>query len=63
MTKKLRQMSIAELEAEEQKTNREILLLKAQEADEEGPLLAALRARRSEIVSEKNGRTPVLLAA
>lgn len=60
---KLTQLSNQTLEEEQQKTNEQILQLKAQNAPEDGPLLAALRVRRSEIIAEIARRPQVLEVA
>ena len=60
---KLTDLSTEALETEQQKTDGQILRLKAQNASEDGPLLSAIRVRRSEIVGEIARRSQMLQAA
>jgi hypothetical protein len=60
---KLTELSCQKLDAEQQKADQQILQLKAQKAPEDGPLLAALRVRRSEILGEIARRSRMLEAA
>lgn len=60
---KMTEMSTAQLEAELQKADDQILQLKRRKANEEGPLLSALRMRRSHLLAELANRLPALAAA
>ncbi|MBP6924490.1 MAG: hypothetical protein KBC62_03685 [Candidatus Pacebacteria bacterium] len=57
---KLTEMSVAALRFEQQEADRKILELKRRNANEDGPLLATLRIRRSQIIVEI-GRRPLAL--
>ena len=57
---KLTEMGVAALRFEQQEADRKILELKRRNANEDGPLLATLRIRRSQIIVEI-GRRPLAL--